>query len=328
MKNMMCRCLLLNAVAFLCFAGTPEQQGHLKKVSFIPLWLPQAQFAGYYVACAKGIYTNHGLDVTILQGGPQTPAVSLLKSGKADFGILWLSGAIKERSRGTPLVNIAQVSQRSALMLIARKSSGIQTPSDLNGKKVSLWEGDLDIQPKAFFKKYDLHVRTIPQTSSINLFLRGGVDVISGMWYNEYHTILNSGINDTELTTFFYDQYGLNFPEDGLYAMGNGAGKDTALCRAFVEASREGWLYAFSHEEEALDIILPQMKAAKIPANRTHQRWMLQKMKQLMMSKEGAFFTGRLNPDEYQRVASELKKNGETKTIPPFGQFYKPVLHQ
>ena len=148
------------------------------------------------------------------------------------------------------------------------------------------------------------------------------------MWYNEYHTLLNSGINDAELTTFFYDQHGLNFPEDGLYAMENGAGKDTALCRAFVEASREGWLYAFSHEEETLDHILSIMKAAKIPANRAHQRWMLQKMKTLMMSNNDVVFAGHLNPEEYQRVASELIKSGETKSIPPFDQFYKPVLQQ
>ena len=33
-------------------------------------WVPQAQFAGYYVAAAKGFYTDAGLDVTIKAGGP------------------------------------------------------------------------------------------------------------------------------------------------------------------------------------------------------------------------------------------------------------------
>jgi NitT/TauT family transport system substrate-binding protein len=33
-------------------------------------WLPQAQFAGYYVAAAKGYYKEAGLDVTIKPGGP------------------------------------------------------------------------------------------------------------------------------------------------------------------------------------------------------------------------------------------------------------------
>ena len=33
-------------------------------------WVTQAQFAGYYVAAAKGFYKDAGLDVTILPGGP------------------------------------------------------------------------------------------------------------------------------------------------------------------------------------------------------------------------------------------------------------------
>jgi len=43
------------------------------------------------------------------------------------------------RAEGTRVVNIAQIMQRSALMLVAKKSSGIRTPQDMNGKKVGLW---------------------------------------------------------------------------------------------------------------------------------------------------------------------------------------------
>jgi len=53
----------------------------------------------------------------------------------------------------------------------------------------------------------------------VNLFLRDGVDVVSAMWYNEYHTIINSGLNPDELTTFFFHEHGLNFPEDGIYTL-------------------------------------------------------------------------------------------------------------
>ena len=39
-------------------------------VSFLPAWVPQAQFAGYYVAYEKGFFKNHNIDLTILTGGP------------------------------------------------------------------------------------------------------------------------------------------------------------------------------------------------------------------------------------------------------------------
>ena len=39
------------------------------------------------------------------------------------------------------------------------------------------------------------------------------------MWYNEYHLILNAGVNPEELTTFPMADYGMNFPEDGIYCL-------------------------------------------------------------------------------------------------------------
>ena len=325
---MITRSVFRVGVVLFFSAGVCRGGEALKKTSFIPLWNPQAQFAGYYVAHEKGIYKKHGLDVTVIRGGPRISAAQLLKTGKADFGLLWLSAAIRERSNGTPLVNLAQITQRSALMLVAKKSSGIFAPSDLNGKKVSYWEGDLAIQPEAFIKKYNLKVERVMQAYNVNLFLHGGVDAISVMWYNEYHTILNSGINAEELTTFFYDRYGLNFPEDGIYAGKDTVARDPGLCRSFVQASLEGWAYAFAHEEEAVDITLKYMKEANLPVNRVHQKWMLKKMKELMRPGGKQDVPGILNKNDYERVASEMLKGGIIRNIPDFASFYKPALPQ
>ena len=47
-------------------------------------WVPQAQFAGYYVAQAKGYYKEAGLDVTIKPGGPDVSPVQVLAGNQAD----------------------------------------------------------------------------------------------------------------------------------------------------------------------------------------------------------------------------------------------------
>jgi NitT/TauT family transport system substrate-binding protein len=295
----------------------------LKKAVFLPHWSPQAQFAGYFLAYEKGLYRKHGLDVVLLPGGPQASPLEYLKNKKADFGVLWLSSAIEQRARGLKLVNLAQIVQKSALMLVAKKSSGIKTLEDLNGRKVGLWRQEFQIQPRALFQKYNITVKVIPQSHSVNLFLRDGVDVASAMWYNEYHTLLMTGIDPDELTPIFFFEHGLNFPEDGLYCLEETFRADPERARAFAEASLEGWRLAFANPEEALDIVIKYMTRAKIPANRVHQRWMLARMRDLIEGTEGDVRPGRLQQEDFQRVAGELEAIGLIGKAPAFASFYR-----
>ena len=128
-------------------------------VSFLPQWQPQAQFAGYYFAYEKGFYRERGLDVRILRGGAERPPSEMLAQGRVDFTTIQLTAGIVRRARGVKLVNVCQIAQHSALMLIARKSSGIIEPQDINGKKVGLWGEDFQGQLHAFFRKYGLKCR-------------------------------------------------------------------------------------------------------------------------------------------------------------------------
>ena len=318
----------VSALAALCLvfvlavAMPAYGEDALKKVSFVPLWSPQAQFAGYYVAYEEGIYKRHGLDVQIIQGGAHKPSSELLEKGEADIATIWLSTALQKRSHGVKVVNIAQIVQRSSLMLIAKKARGIKRPEDLEGKKVGLWGDDFRIQPMAFFKKYKVTPKIVPQSYSVNLFLRDGVDAASAMWYNEFHTILNAGINADELTTFFYSDYGLNFPEDGIYVMEETLKKDPAAACAFVKASIEGWNFAFEHPDRAIDIVLKYMTAANVPANRVHQKWMLERMKDVIMPREkSGAVPGILRKEDYERVGKELKGAGLIGDVPDISTF-------
>jgi len=296
----------------------------LKKVTFLPQWFPQAQFAGFYVAKEKGIYEKYGLDVNILRGGPNRPVAHMLSSRKADFTTMFLTSAIQLRSRGIKIVNLVQVVQRSGLIIVAMKSSGISKPEDLEGRKVSLWP-DFRLQPQAFFRKFNVNVKEVQQAYTLNLFLRGGVEAASAMWYNEYHSIISAGINPDELTCFFMSDYGKEFPEDGVYCLEKTWKLDPESCRDFARASVEGWIYAFDHPAESLDIVMKYVEEAKINTSRTHQKWMLERMKDIIL-KSGKSAMGRLDPGDYAATAGELKANGLIKTIPSFNDFHVDAI--
>ena len=97
--------------------NTPEKA----EVSVQLKWLPQAQFMGYYVALDKGYYDEVGLKVTIVPGGGDIGETTAVYNGTVDFGVTWVSNLIAADAAGMGLVEVAQVYQRSALVLVYKK---------------------------------------------------------------------------------------------------------------------------------------------------------------------------------------------------------------
>ncbi|MFI3313430.1 MAG: ABC transporter substrate-binding protein [Eubacteriales bacterium] len=99
------------------------EYGELEKteVSVQLKWLPQSQFMGYYVAEALGYYDEVGLDVTIVSGGGDIGETTAVYNGDVDFGVTWMSNLITANAGGMDLVEVAQVYQRSGLVLVYKK---------------------------------------------------------------------------------------------------------------------------------------------------------------------------------------------------------------
>src|SRR5258706_2750674 len=170
------RLLLVSmAAALLAVAMLPErgltQAGD--KVTFQLKWVTQAQFAGYYAAKAKGLYTAEKLDVTIRPGGPDIVPEQVVAGGGAQFGIDWLPSLLSARDQGAPLTNIAQVYAHSGMRELAFKTSGIKGPVDLRGRRVAVWFGGNEFELLPPLGKYKFNrnkdVTLVQQPFDMNL---------------------------------------------------------------------------------------------------------------------------------------------------------------
>jgi NitT/TauT family transport system substrate-binding protein len=94
--------------------GTPEKS----EVSIQLKWLPQAQFMGYYVALDKGYYEEVGLTVDVVSGGGDIGETTAVYTGQVDFGVTWVSNLIAANAGGMDLLEVAQIFQRSGLVLV------------------------------------------------------------------------------------------------------------------------------------------------------------------------------------------------------------------
>jgi NitT/TauT family transport system substrate-binding protein len=291
----------------------------------LPQWSPQSQFAGIYVAYEKGFYLRHMLDVTILRGGADADPWEYLQEGKADVVSQFLSSGLEARDKGVPLVLVGQMVQKSSLMLVGRKDRGIESLGDLSGRGVSLWEGPFRLGFDLLFEKEQIDPRIYPQYYSVNLFLRGVVDACAAMYYNEYHVLYQAGFDFEELAPFFLEEYGLGFPEVGIYALESFYRENPEACHAFVEATLEGWEYAREHPEEALDMVMKYVERAHVPTNRGHMRWMLEALlPRIFPESPDLWEPGVLSPEDYRRATEALFRGKRINSLFPYEDFVIP----
>lgn len=247
-------------------------------IIFTPQWLPQAQFAGYYVAQEKGFYKDEGLDVEFKHPSASYPAINRMMDGNCHIVTLQLLQAMTIIDRGFKLVSILQTSQHNSLLFVPRSNS-VKTIEDLRNKRVGIWKVGFGETAKVLNKVRNLNIEWIEHLQGINLLISGAIDATLAMRYNEYWLIMASGIQPDNV--FHLSDYGMNVPEDGLYVSETFYKEHPEKAKAFARASKRGWEWARNHPEEALDIVIKVMKRARVTTNIHHQRWMLNEILQL-----------------------------------------------
>jgi NitT/TauT family transport system substrate-binding protein len=112
------------------------------KVSFGTNWLAEAEHGGYYQALADGTYAKFGLDVTIVQGGPQAGNQILLASGKLDF---YMGSSMLEAfdavAQNVPIVVVAAHFQKDPQMVMSHPGVGLDKFQDLTKSPAFIGKG-------------------------------------------------------------------------------------------------------------------------------------------------------------------------------------------
>jgi NitT/TauT family transport system substrate-binding protein len=305
-------------VTSIALAGLLGGTAHAAdKVTLQLKWVTQAQFAGYYVAAAKGYYKDADLDVTINAGGPDVAPPQVIAGGGADVVIDWMPSALASREKGVPLVNISQPFKKSGLELTCRAETGIKKPMDLKGKTIGVWFFGNEYPFLSWMSKLKIKtdgspggVKMLKQGFNVDPLIQKQAECISTMTYNEYWQVIDAGYKPSQLVVFKYEDEGVATMEDGLYVMENklADGAFVAKMAKFVKASMKGWDYARKNVDEATKIVL----AADTTGAQTekHQKRMMGEIAKLLDTG-----SGKLDPADYERTVSELLSGGSDPVI-------------
>ena len=237
------------------FTWAPLYAHGREKVVLQLQWLPQFQFAGYYMAKEMGFYKAAGLDVEIrpMHGGVDVETEVL--SGRAQYGT-GRSSLLIAYDQKKPVVAMAAIFQSTPMVLLVRADSNIHNLEDLRGKRVMLTN---DVQSAASIQAMLRNagmaqddIIWLPHSFDPVSLENNETDAMASYVSNEPYVLMRRGVQTRAIDP---KAYGYDFYSDILFTSQGELAQYPERARRFYEASLEGWRYAFDHIDETAKVL-------------------------------------------------------------------------
>ncbi|MFW6137983.1 MAG: ABC transporter substrate-binding protein [Spirochaetota bacterium] len=129
------RLVLVCMVVVLVGTGVPGLGLGADRIKIAMGYIPNVQFAPYYLAKEKGYFHEQGLEVKF-DYGMATDIMSLVAQGEVDFGVSDGDQVIIAREKGVPVKVVYSMYVKYPVGIVSFKQKGIQTAEDLKGKRI------------------------------------------------------------------------------------------------------------------------------------------------------------------------------------------------
>jgi NitT/TauT family transport system substrate-binding protein len=264
------------AVVWLPFRAAPSlaaDQAHTLSVRLS--WLTSGYQSAFYLAAAKGWYTNAGLDVSLTPGTGSVTTIELVASRQYDAGEAALSSMVFARAKGMAITSIAGFFRTGDVALMVPVESPIKGPADLKGKKIIYTAGSFEGPFIDSFLKAGGLTRdqvqfvNIEPNSRNSVYANGSVD---GMFGSPVGSLIVVNRLRKSRAILLAD-YGLSLPGFGIVASRQALKQKGQALRAFATAVSAAWTYIENgHEEEGLQAILKARPNDRVDADELRQQ--------------------------------------------------------
>ncbi|HYI16479.1 MAG TPA: ABC transporter substrate-binding protein [Thermomicrobiales bacterium] len=302
--------VVLALLPALVACGEDEGSGDLDEVTIGLTFVPNIQFAPFYVAIEQGYYEDAGVSVTLNHHAAGSDQYGALVAGQEDMMMAAGDEAMQVRAQDVDIVYVAEVFRKYPVALIVPADSDIASVSDLAGKKVGIpgeyganYIGLLALLEQAGLTKDDIEIMSVGFTQAQAL-LSGEVDAITGYINNEPIQLQKAGM---ETRTFAVSE-ALPIVSNGLVAMEEYLSENGDQARAIIEATLRGVEYAIANPEETVEIAKEFVPTLEDEQQATDALAVLQATIPLWET-NGAVL-GSSNLDAWQQTADFLQENG------------------
>ncbi|MDR2998236.1 MAG: ABC transporter substrate-binding protein [Microbacterium sp.] len=234
-------------------------------------WYPYGEHAPFYYGVEKGIFKDHGINLTIKAGQGSTKTAQAIGQKQVDFGWADTPAVLANIDKGVPIKSVGVFLQTTPSAVQVFADSGIEEPTDLKGKTIAVSAGDAPTTTFPMYleavglKESDVKQQNLDPAGKIAAVLSGKTDGLIGFAHDQGPTI--AAKSGKEMRYLRYSDAGLNFFSNGLIANNETLKNDPDLVKEMVAATSEAFAAAEKDPEAAvaaMDGKDPQMPAKEV----------------------------------------------------------------
>ncbi|MDF2233549.1 ABC transporter substrate-binding protein [Albimonas sp. CAU 1670] len=234
------------AAAALVAAGAAQAQ---TKIAFANDWKWEGPAAPFLLALDKGYFEEAGLDVTMDTGKGSLDAIPRVAAGTYQMGAADINTLIKFRDQNPDLAvkAIFMIYNQPPFAVVGRKSLGIETPKDLEGKILGAPAPDgAYAQWKAFTKANDIDaskvtIENVGFPVREPMLAQGKVDAITGFSFSSYINLKANGVPADDITVLLMTENGLDLYGNVVLVNPAFAEENPEAVKAFLAALVKGF---------------------------------------------------------------------------------------
>jgi len=128
-----------------------------QELTLILDWFPNVDHLPIYAARQQGLFAEEGLEIKIISPSDTADGLKMAASGNVDIAVSYEPQTIIAAARGLDVMVFARLIEHPLTTLLFLKDSGMQSPKDLEGKKIGYTvPGLMDVLLSAFAKVNDI----------------------------------------------------------------------------------------------------------------------------------------------------------------------------
>ncbi|MEO1789845.1 MAG: ABC transporter substrate-binding protein [Pseudomonadota bacterium] len=262
------------AAGAFAFGATTRRADAQTPVTLQLSWLHSSQFAGSYIAKDRGWWSEAGLDVSLLPGGPNAPVEPPVVSGTALVGISAADFTAAAVEEGAPFRILGVAMQKNPFVVASLPANPVNAPADLVGKRIGMALANTPVlQALCTLNGVDIDgIEIVPTQYSAQPLMAGEVDCLL-CWETDLPVAM--AMQDVESLTMLMADYGyavhsqtyiatedsLANRRDELVALMAGEVRGWEAYRADTDAAAELTLAAYP--DAGLDLETQKLQAAR-----------------------------------------------------------------